>query len=109
MAEYEIVGELVTDEDVDKFLGTWKDKPKGKKSKERRCQCGAVLARWKHKCSKCIDEERQREQQKPRLCQCGAVKGAGRQKCYACFVEAVNQHREYMREYRRKKAEERRH
>jgi hypothetical protein len=43
---------LETDEDVDKFLKEWKDKPKGKK--KRRCKCGAELARWRHKCDKCI-------------------------------------------------------
>jgi hypothetical protein len=103
MVNLEIITVLETDADVKQFLKEWKDEPKAKGKPPRRCGCGAELARWKHKCSKCIKEERQRQQQKQRLCQCGAVKGGGRRKCDACCLEAVNQHREYVKMYQREK------
>jgi hypothetical protein len=51
MADWEIVGELVTDAEVDKFLREWKDKPK-------LCKCGAKLTGLQLKCSRCVDAKR---------------------------------------------------
>jgi hypothetical protein len=54
MADYEIVGELVTDSDVEKFLRTWKDKPK-------LCKCGAKLTGLQLKCNGCVDLNRRKQ------------------------------------------------
>jgi hypothetical protein len=62
MADWEIVGELVSGKDYERLLRTWTDQPK-------HCKCGAKLAKLQVKCRECVQRskrEHDREYRKKR-------------------------------------------
>jgi predicted nucleic acid-binding Zn ribbon protein len=88
--KFVVVGTLETPKDYDKFLQTWKDKPK--QSKVRRCRdCGVELGRNKHLCEDCRSKQVKRHKEKylapPHHCrECGVEIPTKSTLCSACRV-----------------------